>query len=72
MYREKGGLLKFGPNWDYDSCAYGLPYTGEYIEDPFDSGIKNFNSTYFIETWGYTLFQDMENGRILLIIFGIN
>ena len=65
MYRENGGLLKFGPNWDYDSCAYGLPYTGEYIEDPFDSGIKNFNSAYFIETWGYTLFQDMENGRIL-------
>lgn len=65
MYRENGGLLKFGPNWDYDSCTYGLPYQGTYVLNPFADGWNNFESTYFGDKWGYMLFNDVENGRPL-------
>lgn len=65
MYRAECGLLKFGPNWDYDSCAYGLPYKGTYVLNPFEVGISVFNSTWFGEKWGYTLFNDINNGRPL-------
>ena len=66
MYRSNCGLLKFGPNWDYDSCAYGLPYQGTYVLNPFSVGYKLFESTYFGEQWGYMLFNDTDNGKILL------
>jgi len=65
MYRTYGGLLKFGPNWDYDSCAYGLPYQGTYVLNPFSVGSTSFTSIYFSEKWGRTLFNDITNGRPL-------
>ncbi len=65
MYRENGGLLKFGPNWDYDSCAYGLPYQGIYVLNPFNDGWNHFESLYFGDKWGYMLFNDTDNGRPL-------
>lgn len=65
MYRENGGLLKFGPNWDYDSCAYGLPYKGTYVLNPYEVGTKTFNSKWFGEKWGYMLYNDTTNGRQL-------
>lgn len=65
MYRKNGGLLKFGPNWDYDSCGYGLPYQGTYVLNPFTDGWNHFESTYFGEKWGYMLFNDTNNGRPL-------
>ena len=64
MYRKNGGLLKFGPNWDYDSCAYSLPYQGTYILNPFDVG-GSYNRVYFTEKWGYMLFNDTANGKPL-------
>ena len=63
MYRTDGGPLKFGPNWDYDSCSYGLPYQGTYVLNPFEVGSKSFTATYFAERWGYLLFSDLKNGR---------
>lgn len=67
MYRFDSGLLKFGPNWDYDSCSYGLPYTGMYILNPFElsSIASSFKSTWFGEKWGYRLYSDLTNGRQL-------
>lgn len=65
MYRADGGLLKFGPNWDYDSCSYGLPYQGTYVLNPFEVGMNVFENLYFGEGWGYMLFNDMANGRPL-------
>lgn len=64
MYRTNGGLLKFGPNWDYDSCAYSLPYIGSYILNPFTVG-GSYNRTTFGEKWGSMLFNDLTNGRPL-------
>ena len=38
MYKLAGSsLLKFGPCWDYDSCAFGLPYKGKAVVKPFDN-----------------------------------
>ena len=65
MFRSNGGLLQFGPNWDYDSCAFGLPYQGTYLLDPFTIGWNYFQNTYFGEKWGYSLFRDIENGKPL-------
>lgn len=66
MYRADGGLLKFGPNWDYDSCSYGLPYKGAYLLNPFElSYTPSFNSVWFGEKWGYRLYNDLTNGRQL-------
>ena len=70
MYRANGGALKFGPNWDYDSCCYGLPIIwrdnqGFFVEKPFKVGSQTFCSTYFGEGWGNSLFNDLENGRTL-------
>lgn len=65
MYREAGSLMQFGPNWDYDSCAFGLPYLGEMVLDPYARGSKTFDSRYFGESWGYSLFLDTVNGRPL-------
>ena len=65
MYRNDGGLLKFGPNWDYDSCSYGLPYTGTYILNPFEVGLNKFESLYVGDKWGYMLFNDSVNGKPL-------
>ena len=64
MYRENGGLLKFGPNWDYDSVSYSLPYQGTYVLNPFTVG-GSYNTTSFGETWGKTLFSDTTHGRSL-------
>lgn len=64
MYRENGGLLKFGPNWDYDSCAYSLPYEGTYILNPFTVG-GSYNRISFGEKWGNLLFNDASNGKPL-------
>lgn len=61
MYRENGGLLQFGPNWDYDSCAYSLPYQGTYVLNPFTVG-GSYNRTSFGEKWGNMLFNDTTNG----------
>ena len=65
MYRSNGGLLKFGPNWDYDSCGYGLPYQGTYVLSPFTEGWNHFESIWFGEKWGYMLFNDTSNGKPL-------
>ena len=66
MYRCEGGLLKFGPNWDYDSCAYGLPLESRYVLDPFGvSKAPSGKATWFGDRWGYMLFNDSENGRPL-------
>ena len=65
MYREKGGSLQFGPNWDYDSCAFGLPYQGTYVLNPFAVGNQTFPSTYIGDGWGSTLYKDTVNGRPL-------
>ena len=65
MYRKDGGKLQFGPNWDYDSRIFWLPYTGSYVKNPFEVGSTTFYSTYFNETWGRTLFNDGVNGRPL-------
>ena len=64
MYRSNGGLLKFGPNWDYDSCAYSLPYKGTYVLNPFTVCGGN-NRTYMGEQWGSMLFNDTVYGRPL-------
>lgn len=64
MYRKNGGLLEFGPNWDYDSCAYSLPYQGTYVLNPFAVG-GSYNRVSFGEKWGYMLFNDVANGRSL-------
>lgn len=66
MYRFNSELLKFGPNWDYDSCAYALPYMGTYILNPFESTYSgSFKSTWFGEAWGFRLYNDLDNGKIL-------
>lgn len=65
MYRVNGGKLQFGPNWDYDSCAFGLPYQGTYILNPFTVGSTAYDETHFGDTWGYALYRDTENGRPL-------
>ncbi len=65
MYRTNGGLLKFGPNWDYDSCSIGLPYKGTYVLDPYTVGWNNFESLYIGDKWGYMLYNDTINGRHL-------
>lgn len=65
LYRHDGGLLKFGPNWDYDSCSIGLPYKGTYVLNPFTVGWNHFESIYIGDRWGYTLFNDTTNGRPL-------
>lgn len=65
IYRAEGGLLKFGPNWDYDSCSYGLPYKGTYVLNPFSVGSKQFYSDWFGEKWGHALYTDRVNGRPL-------
>ena len=64
MYRTNGGLLQFGPNWDYDSCAYSLPYQGTYVLNPFSVG-GSYNRTSFGDRWGSMLFSDTTNGRPL-------
>ena len=73
MYRVDGGLLQFGPNWDYDSCAYSLPYKGTYVLNPFAVG-GSYNRKSFGENWGYMLFKDTVNGLPLFksIWNGIN
>ena len=65
MYRRDGGLLNFGPNWDYDSCSYGLRFQGTYVLDPFGTGNQTHPSTYIGDTWGNVLFKDNINGRPL-------
>lgn len=65
VYRVDGGKLQFGPNWDYDSCAYGLPYQETYILNPFTVGSLAYNENHFGDTWGYDLFKDTSNGRPL-------
>ena len=65
MYRVAGELLKFGPNWDYDSCCFGLPYLGTYVTNPFSVGRLN-DSLYFGEGWGRILYNDTSFGRQLL------
>ena len=64
IYRKDGGLLKFGPNWDYDSCAYSLPYKGTYVLNPFAVG-GSYRRTSFGEKWGSMLFNDIVHGRQL-------
>ena len=64
MYRENGGKLKFGPNWDYDSCVLMLPYLGTYVENPWDYS-QPISNTYFGESWSRRLFNDDLNGRPL-------
>ena len=70
MYRDDTGKLKFGPNWDYDACAYGLPIIwtdqgGYFVENPFKVGSKTFCGTFFGEEWGNILWEDSLNGRPL-------
>ena len=62
MYRKGQGLLEFGPNWDYDSCAYSLPYKGTYVLNPFTVG-GSYSRTTFGEKWGSALYNDTVNGR---------
>ena len=64
MYKTSGNPLKIGPNWDYDACAYGLPYQGTYIQNPFAVG-GSYKSLYINEDWGRMLFNDLDHGRPL-------
>lgn len=68
MYRDESGMLKFGPNWDYDSCAYCLPYEGSYIINPFNNHY-DWNRIYIGDTWSDILFRDKVNGRPLFKSF---
>ena len=62
MYRENGGLLKFGPNWDYDLCVCSLVATYTYINDPYGNGDVNAASLIMGEEWMRILIKD-EYGR---------
>lgn len=63
MHRKDGGLLEFGPNWDYDSCSYALPFKNTYVLNPFEVGSSEFISLWFGEKWSYKLYTDTTNGR---------
>jgi spore coat protein CotH len=62
MYKQSGKLLKFGPNWDYDSTSFGLIHTGKITLNPYKNGANSFQSVRFSEPWGFSLFQDKLNG----------
>lgn len=62
MYRKDGGLLQFGPNFEYESCAYSLPYQGTYVLDPFKDGAK-YNHYYLGDIWGQILYYENTLGR---------
>ena len=70
LFRHNGGKLEFGPNWDYDSCADSMFYSGGYVLNPYEpyypdkkgAYYPNCKSTWFGEDWGYALSKDNING----------
>ena len=63
FYKPVGEKIKFGPNWDYDSTSFAIPYRGYYVPDPYSREFKG--NTYINEHWGHNLLHDTVNGRPL-------
>lgn len=64
MYRRNGGLLQFGPNWDYDLCVSFLPASSSYVIDPFGAGEVRGETLVMSEQWSLILLKNTE-GRNL-------
>lgn len=60
MYKFAGSsLLKFGPCWDYDSCAFALPYRGEAVTKPFDNYYSSLiNRLYVGDVFNRTIINN--------------
>ncbi len=57
MYRSNGGLLKFGPNWDYDLCVAFLPATSTYVINPFGTGDVHGETLVMSEEWSLIILK---------------
>ena len=64
MYRRNGGLLQFGPNWDYDLCVSFLPASSSYVIDPFGAGDVHGETLVMSEQWSLIFLKSTE-GRNL-------